>query len=146
MKIGLPLRYSPVARIARWFSRALPKGLYARALIIIIAPVILLQSVVAYAFSPLVSAGERRLGWPRIGVVALGYAIAAVVVAIVGTLLAGRIAAEMIAPAPPGVPRLVPGQRITADHVAFLVANHRAGAFVLDPVDPTGETVRVVAS
>ena len=50
MKIGLPLRYSPVARIARWFSRALPKGLYARALIIIIAPVILLQSVVAYAF------------------------------------------------------------------------------------------------
>ncbi len=59
---------------------------------------------------------------------------------------AGRIAAEMIAPAPPGVPRLVPGQRITADHVAFLVANQRAGAFVLDPVDPTGETVRVVAS
>ncbi|WP_311722105.1 hypothetical protein [Sphingomonas sp. BK345] len=31
---------------------------------------------------------------------------------------AGRIAAEMIAPAPPRVPRLVPGQRISAEHVA----------------------------
>jgi two-component system, OmpR family, osmolarity sensor histidine kinase EnvZ len=50
MKLALAPRYSPVARAARWFSRVLPKGLYARALIIIIAPVILLQSVVAYAF------------------------------------------------------------------------------------------------
>jgi arginine decarboxylase len=50
---------------------------------------------------------------------------------------AGRIAAEMIAPAPPGVPRLVPGQRITRAHVAWLVANRDAGAFVMDPVDPT---------
>ncbi|HLM41006.1 MAG TPA: ATP-binding protein [Microvirga sp.] len=50
MKLAVAPRYSPVARAARWFSRVLPKGLYARALIIIIAPVILLQSVVAYAF------------------------------------------------------------------------------------------------
>jgi two-component system, OmpR family, osmolarity sensor histidine kinase EnvZ len=50
MTTGLAFKYSPVARTARWFSRILPKGLYARALIIIIAPVILLQSVVAYAF------------------------------------------------------------------------------------------------
>jgi two-component system osmolarity sensor histidine kinase EnvZ len=50
MKLALAPRYWPVARTARWFSRVLPKGLYARALIIIIAPVILLQSVVAYAF------------------------------------------------------------------------------------------------
>lgn len=57
---------------------------------------------------------------------------------------AGRIAAEMIAPAPPGVPRLVPGQRITAAHVAWLVANRDAGAFVMDPVDPAGGTIRVV--
>ncbi|RZM29288.1 MAG: amino acid decarboxylase, partial [Sphingomonas sp.] len=57
---------------------------------------------------------------------------------------AGRIAAEMIAPAPPGVPRLVPGQRITAAHVAWLVANRDAGAFMMDPVDPTEATLRVV--
>jgi arginine/lysine/ornithine decarboxylase len=57
---------------------------------------------------------------------------------------AGRIAAEMIAPAPPGVPRLVPGQRITSDHVAWLVANRDAGAFVMDPVDPSEHRLRVV--
>jgi arginine/lysine/ornithine decarboxylase len=57
----------------------------------------------------------------------------------------GRIAAEMIAPAPPGVPRLVPGQRISATHVAWLTANRDAGAFFLDPIDPSERTVRVVA-
>lgn len=57
---------------------------------------------------------------------------------------AGRIAAETIAPAPPGVPRLVPGQRITGDHVAWLVGNRDAGAFLLDPLDPSEARVRVV--
>ncbi|MCJ2013328.1 ATP-binding protein [Methylobacterium sp. J-076] len=37
-------------RIARPIGDALPKGLYARSLIIIIAPVVLLQSVIAYTF------------------------------------------------------------------------------------------------
>lgn len=57
----------------------------------------------------------------------------------------GRIAAEMIAPAPPGVPRLVPGQRISPAHVTWLVAQRDAGAFIIDPVDPTDATIRVVA-
>jgi len=57
----------------------------------------------------------------------------------------GRIAAEMLAPAPPGVPRLVPGQRVSSAHVAWLVANRDAGAFMLDPIDPTEHTLRVVA-
>jgi len=38
------------ARFARWLASVLPKGLYARSLIIIIAPVVLLQSVIAYVF------------------------------------------------------------------------------------------------
>ena len=42
--------HSSLDRVARWFGRFLPKGLYARSLIIIIAPVVLLQSVVAYVF------------------------------------------------------------------------------------------------
>ncbi|WP_188611228.1 ATP-binding protein [Chelatococcus reniformis] len=44
---------TPVAlytRFARWLGSAMPKGLYARALIIIIAPIVLLQSVIAYIF------------------------------------------------------------------------------------------------
>ena len=57
---------------------------------------------------------------------------------------ARRIAAETIAPAPPGVPRLVPGQRVSEAHVAWLIANRDAGAFLLDPIDPSERTVRVV--
>ena len=41
---------APVGRAMRWFGRLLPKGLYARSLIIIIAPMVLLQSVIAYVF------------------------------------------------------------------------------------------------
>ena len=57
---------------------------------------------------------------------------------------AGRIAAEIFAPAPPGVPRLIPGQRITPAHVAYLQGNVEAGAFILDPADEAGRRVRVV--
>ena len=56
----------------------------------------------------------------------------------------GRIAAEIIAPAPPGVPRLIPGQRITAAHVNWLVRNRDAGCFILDPADPEQRAIRVV--
>src|SRR3712207_8505833 len=38
------------ARLSRWVAGLLPKGLYARSLIIIIAPMVLLQSVIAYVF------------------------------------------------------------------------------------------------
>ncbi len=58
---------------------------------------------------------------------------------------AGRIAAEVVAPAPPGVPRLIPGQRITPAHVAWLVSNRDAGVFILDPTDPAERRLRVVA-
>lgn len=58
---------------------------------------------------------------------------------------AGRVAAETIAPAPPGVPRLVPGQRITTGHVAWLTANRNLGMFLLDPIDPTERTIRCTA-
>src|SRR5262245_58678810 len=38
------------ASLAKMLSELAPKGLYARALIIIIAPIVLLESVVAFAF------------------------------------------------------------------------------------------------
>jgi len=41
---------APVTQAMRWLGGIMPKGLYARSLIIIIAPVVLLQSVIAYAF------------------------------------------------------------------------------------------------
>ncbi len=48
---ALPLpAVSLTERFWRWVAGVLPKGLYARSLIIIIAPVVLLQSVIAYVF------------------------------------------------------------------------------------------------
>src|SRR5918997_1291384 len=41
---------APFGSFARWLAGLMPKGLYARSLIIIIAPVVLLQSVIAYVF------------------------------------------------------------------------------------------------
>src|SRR5580765_3071500 len=37
-------------KISRWLNSIMPKGLYARALLIIIAPMVILQSVVAFVF------------------------------------------------------------------------------------------------
>jgi two-component system osmolarity sensor histidine kinase EnvZ len=37
-------------RVSRWLNSVLPKGLYARALIIMIVPMVILQSVIAYIF------------------------------------------------------------------------------------------------
>ncbi|HEX2755043.1 MAG TPA: AI-2E family transporter [Candidatus Limnocylindrales bacterium] len=54
----------------------------------------IVAAVLAYAFSPLVSAGQRRLRWPRIAVVGLGYAIAAAIVAVLVLVLADRVARE----------------------------------------------------
>ncbi len=41
---------APVEWMLRRMGRVLPKGLYARSLIIIIAPMVILQSVIAYVF------------------------------------------------------------------------------------------------
>ena len=60
MKVQLPTirstyayrlwRRSPIGRISRWLGRKMPTGLYARSLLIIIVPMVLLQSIVAYIF------------------------------------------------------------------------------------------------
>lgn len=43
-------RRSPFQIGARWISRKMPKGLYGRSLLIIITPMVLLQSVIAFVF------------------------------------------------------------------------------------------------
>jgi two-component system, OmpR family, osmolarity sensor histidine kinase EnvZ len=53
MRVRALVRSSPLAPVDRalhWLGGLLPKGLYARSLIIIIAPMVLLQSVIAYVF------------------------------------------------------------------------------------------------
>jgi arginine/lysine/ornithine decarboxylase len=57
----------------------------------------------------------------------------------------GRIAAEMISPYPPGIPAVLPGERITKTHVAFLRAELQAGVFVMDAWIANKGVFRVVA-
>ena len=57
---------------------------------------------------------------------------------------AGEIAAEPISPYPPGVPAVVPGQRITPDIIEFLQTGIAAGMYVEGAADPSLKEVRVV--
>ncbi len=58
---------------------------------------------------------------------------------------AGRVAAEMITPYPPGIPAVLPGERLTEPVLAYLRTGLEAGMHLPDPADPQLETVRVVA-
>src|SRR4051794_10512440 len=56
----------------------------------------------------------------------------------------GELAAEPVAPYPPGVPVLVPGQRVTAEIVEFLQLGLAEGMLVKGVTDPSLEQLRVV--
>ena len=55
----------------------------------------------------------------------------------------GRISAELIAPYPPGIPVLAPGEQITADTLAALDHAAQAGVRIAYAADPTLATLRV---
>jgi lysine decarboxylase len=57
----------------------------------------------------------------------------------------GRISCESIAGYPPGVPALLPGERITAEVIAYLRELTAAGARLHGAADPSFETVYVLA-
>lgn len=57
---------------------------------------------------------------------------------------AGRSRPSRSAPYPPGVPAVVPGQRITPDIIDFLQAGIAAGMYVEGAIDPSLKEVRVV--
>ncbi|MCW2983457.1 MAG: lysine decarboxylase, partial [Conexibacter sp.] len=56
-----------------------------------------------------------------------------------------RIAAEQITPYPPGIPVLVPGERINAEVLEYLRTGLAAGMVLPDPADPSLHTIRVTA-
>lgn len=56
----------------------------------------------------------------------------------------GQIIAEIISPYPPGIPRLVPGERITAPIIEYLQKGRDGGMFAIDPSDQKLKTLRVV--
>lgn len=58
---------------------------------------------------------------------------------------AGRICAEQITPYPPGIPVLLPGERIGQAALDYFRSGVQAGMVLPDPASPRLETVRVVA-
>lgn len=61
------------------------------------------------------------------------------------TEAAGRVAAEMITPYPPGIPAVLPGERLNEPVLRYLRTGRAAGMNLPDPNDPELGTVRVVA-
>jgi lysine decarboxylase len=57
----------------------------------------------------------------------------------------GRVSAELVAPYPPGVPVLAPGERITAEVIDLLRGAAAAGTRIAYAADPTLETLQVVS-
>jgi lysine decarboxylase len=57
----------------------------------------------------------------------------------------GRVSAELIAPYPPGIPVLAPGEEVTLDAVDALRAARDAGSRIAYAADPTVRTLDVVA-
>ena len=58
----------------------------------------------------------------------------------------GRIAAEQITPYPPGIPAVVPGERLNDAVIDYLRSGLDAGMNVPDAADATLETFRVVVT
>jgi lysine decarboxylase len=58
---------------------------------------------------------------------------------------AGRIAAESLAAYPPGVPNVLPGERLTRETLAYIADSIAHGGLVRGASDRTLQTVRVVA-
>ncbi len=59
---------------------------------------------------------------------------------------AGRTCAELVAPYPPGIPVLAPGERITTEALAALDQARQAGVRIAYAADPSLLTVRVTAT
>lgn len=58
---------------------------------------------------------------------------------------AGRVAAEQCTPYPPGIPAVVPGERLNDAVLDYLCTGVRAGMNIPDAADPSLRTIRVVA-
>ena len=57
----------------------------------------------------------------------------------------GRVSAELVAPYPPGIPVLAPGEEVTLEVVEALRAARAAGSRIAYAADPTVRTLDVIA-
>jgi arginine decarboxylase len=56
----------------------------------------------------------------------------------------GRISAEMLTPHPPGIPAVLPGERITGPIIDYLTSGVRAGMVIPDASDPQLNRIRML--
>jgi arginine decarboxylase len=56
----------------------------------------------------------------------------------------GQVCAEIVAPYPPGIPILAPGEVITDEAVEYLKVVHQMGGFINGPEDVRLRTIKVV--
>ena len=84
----------------------------------------------AYAVDPVMAMPPRQAFFARRDTVTLEQAI-------------GRVSAELIAPYPPGIPVLAPGEQITTDTVVALNQAKTAGNRIAYATDPTLATITV---
>ncbi len=106
----------------------------------------------------LIAAVERHRGHPRAPVAAAAWTVVPETVlaprdaffaaneAVPASRAIGRVSAELIAPYPPGVPVLAPGELITAEALDALRAVHADGGRIAYAADPTLVTVQVIAA
>jgi lysine decarboxylase len=110
------------------------------------------------AFADLLAATvERRRGIPRRLVPAAAYTVGPVQVmtpreaffaphrTVDAAAAVGRVSAELVAPYPPGIPVLAPGETVTREALDALALAQRHGTRIAYAADPTLATLRVVA-
>jgi lysine decarboxylase len=85
----------------------------------------------AYRVDPVTALPPRRAFFAESDTVSLDQAV-------------GRVSVELVAPYPPGIPVLAPGEEITADALAALDQARAAGVRIAYAADPTLATLRVV--
>lgn len=88
--------------------------------------------IAAYGVTPVMGMTPREAFFAKREAVALRSSI-------------GRVGAELIAPYPPGIPVIAPGEVVTEQVVAALEQARASGSRIAYAADPTGATITVVA-
>lgn len=88
--------------------------------------------IAAYGVTPVMGMTPRKAFFAEREAVALRSSI-------------GRVGAELIAPYPPGIPVIAPGEVVTEQVVAALEQARASGSRIAYAADPTGATITVVA-
>jgi lysine decarboxylase len=126
-----------------------------------IVPIVTLaddEDAVARFTGTLVAAIERHRGPPRRPVPSPAWSVSPEMAippreaffapneTVVADAAAGRISAELVAPYPPGIPVLAPGEVITAEALAALRATKAQGGRIAYAADPTLATFQVITT